>query len=57
MLEVGKLASPEESRTHFGMWVIMSAPLVLGFDLRDQKVLDSVWSTITNKEPIQVHGH
>ena len=56
MLEVGGPGlSPEESRTHFGMWVIMSSPLVLGFDLRDQKVLDSVWETITNKEAIAVN--
>ena len=24
-----------EDRTHFGAWVIVSAPLILGYDVRD----------------------
>ena len=72
MLEVGRmpgelafdgvtqLATPAaESRTHFGAWAIVSAPLVLGMSLSlddpvAQKALDTVWDVITNKEVIAV---
>lgn len=37
MLEVGKGLSTEEDRTHFGMWCIMSSPLLIGCDLRNIK--------------------
>ena len=37
MLEVGKGLSTEEDRTHFGMWCIMSSPLLIGCDLRNVK--------------------
>ena len=53
--EVGRLSTAAESRSHFGIWSIISAPLVLGFDLRDQKVLGEVWDIITNKEAIRVN--
>ena len=33
MLEVGRGLSPEEDKTHFGMWCIMSSPLLIGCDL------------------------
>ncbi|MDD6787583.1 MAG: alpha-galactosidase [Bacteroidales bacterium] len=33
MLEVGRTLSPEEDRTHFGMWCIMSSPLLIGCDM------------------------
>ena len=54
------LATPAaESRTHFGAWAIISAPLVLGMSLSlddpvAQKALDAVWDVITNKEVIAV---
>ncbi|MBO4215732.1 MAG: alpha-galactosidase [Bacteroidaceae bacterium] len=38
MLEVGKGGlSDEENRTHFGMWCIMSSPLLIGCDLKNIK--------------------
>ena len=37
MLEVGKGLNTEEDRTHFGMWCIMSSPLLIGCDLRNVK--------------------
>lgn len=56
MLEVGNLASPFEwSRAHFGAWCIISAPLVLGFDLLDSNLVDSVWDIISNAEAIQIN--
>jgi hypothetical protein len=36
-----------ESRTHFGAWCIVSAPLILGLDVTDSARLSSVWDIIT----------
>jgi len=33
MLEVGRTLTPEEDRTHFGMWCIMASPLLIGCDM------------------------
>lgn len=33
MLEIGRGLSVEEERTHFGMWCMMSSPLLIGCDL------------------------
>ena len=33
MLEVGRSLSDEEDRTHFGMWCMMSSPLLIGCDM------------------------
>ena len=33
MLEVGRTLTEEEDRTHFGMWCMMSSPLLIGCDL------------------------
>ena len=33
MLEIGRGLSPAEEETHFGMWCIMSSPLLIGCDL------------------------
>lgn len=33
MLEIGRGLTPDEERTHFGMWCIMSSPLLIGCDL------------------------
>lgn len=33
MLEIGRGLSPQEEEVHFGMWCIMSSPLLIGCDL------------------------
>lgn len=33
MLEIGRGLTPAEERTHFGMWCILSSPLLIGCDL------------------------
>lgn len=33
MLEIGRRLTAEEDRTHFGLWCIMSSPLLIGCDL------------------------
>ena len=37
MLEVGRSMTQEEDKTHFGMWCIMSSPLLIGCDLSNIK--------------------
>ena len=37
MLEVGRTLTAEEDRTHFGIWCIMSSPLLIGCDLTKLK--------------------
>jgi len=54
-LEVGNLASFEESRSHFGAWCIVSAPLTLGFDISNETALNRVWDIISNTEAIAVN--
>jgi len=55
MLEVANGAlTYVESRSHFGAWCVVSSPLILGFDLRDSKKMDSVWDIITNTEALAV---
>merc|ERR1719444_780166 len=55
MLEVGRLANFTESRSHFGLWAILSSPLILSFDLRSDALLDSVWPIISNRDVIAVN--
>ena len=55
MLEVGVAPmSFVESQTHFAMWAITSAPLILGFDLHDSEVVNANWAIIANKEVLNV---
>lgn len=58
MLEVGNFVGENnltESRTHFGGWCVVSAPLVLGMDITDKPKLEAVWPIISNKEAIAVN--
>ena len=43
-----------ESRSHFAAWAVVSAPLVLGFDLADDAKVARAWPVISNKEVIQI---
>ena len=45
-----------ESRSHFGMWVVTTSPLILGLDLRDKTATDFAWPIITNTEVLAVHA-
>jgi alpha-galactosidase len=55
MMQVGRLASDAEDRTHFGAWVITSSPLILGYDMNDEGVTDRIWSYVANREAIAVN--
>ena len=53
MLEVGRSLSDEEDRTHFGIWCIMSSPLLIGCDLTTLK--DETRELLTNRELIALN--
>eukprot|EP00696_Hemimastix_kukwesjijk_P011490 gnl/Hemi2/24422_TR8211_c0_g1_i1.p1 gnl/Hemi2/24422_TR8211_c0_g1~~gnl/Hemi2/24422_TR8211_c0_g1_i1.p1 ORF type:complete len:435 (-),score=140.77 gnl/Hemi2/24422_TR8211_c0_g1_i1:163-1467(-) len=44
-----------ESRTHFGLWAIVSSPLILGFDLTNATLMDAAWSFITHREVLAIN--
>ena len=46
--------TPVEWRTHFAMWAVTSAPLILGFDLTDDARLRAAWPIIANEEALAV---
>lgn len=53
MLEIGRGLSKEEERTHFGMWCIMSSPLLIGCDLT--KIPNSSLELLQNAELVAVN--
>jgi len=65
MLEVGCLhgpggdndpgLSPEETRSHFGGWCIVSSPLTLSHDVNNQTTMDAIWDVIANPEAIAIN--
>merc|ERR1712070_946805 len=46
--------TPEETRTHFGSWAIVSSPLTLSHDVNNDTIMDQIWDVISNKEAIAV---
>ena len=60
MQEIGNYRGVEplrsdEERTHWGLWSIISAPLILGADLTDQSMMDRIWPTITNTDALAIN--
>jgi alpha-galactosidase len=60
MLEVGvkrsTMLTPVEARSHFSFWALLSAPLLLGNDLRDLASIEPwVMDIITNRDVIAVN--
>lgn len=53
MLEVGRTLTPEEDRTHFGLWCIFSSPLLIGCDMT--KLTPEALELLTNKELIALN--
>lgn len=53
MLEVGRGMTQEEDETHFGMWCIMSSPLMIGCDLTT--ISASTLKLLTNPELIALN--
>eukprot|EP00729_Bicosta_minor_P007317 gene7317-8221_t len=55
MLEVGNLEDYAADEAHFGLWVVTSSPLILGFDMLDDEKMARVWPIITNTEAIAIN--
>ncbi|MDE7473073.1 MAG: alpha-galactosidase [Muribaculaceae bacterium] len=53
MLEVGRGMSDEEDKTHFGMWCIMSSPLLIGCDLT--AISPATLELLTNSELVALN--
>ena len=53
MLEVGRSMSEEEDKTHFGMWCIMSSPLLIGCNMTNIK--EQTLSLLKNRELIALN--
>ncbi len=53
MLEIGRGLKPEEEIVHFGMWCIMSSPLLIGCDMTN--IPKSSLDLLKNKELIEIN--
>lgn len=53
IMEVGRGLSEEEDKTHFGMWCIMSSPLMIGCDMT--QISDKTLALLTNSELIALN--
>ncbi len=53
MLEVGRGLTREEDKTHFGMWCIMSSPLLIGCDMTS--IDETALALLTNPELIALN--
>lgn len=53
MLEIGRGLKPEEEEVHFGMWCIMSSPLLIGCDMTT--IPESSLALLKNKELIALN--
>lgn len=53
MLEVGRSMTEEEDKTHFGMWCIMSSPLLIGCNMANIK--EQALTLLKNRELIALN--
>ena len=51
----GTMLSHSEARAHFAAWCVLSSPLVLGFDLRNETAVSWAWDIIANERAIAVN--
>lgn len=61
IMEVGRGLSEEEDKTHFGMWCIMSSPLMIGCDITtiNEKTLTLLTNTeliALNQDPLAIQA-
>lgn len=55
MLEVGRGLTIEEDKTHFGMWCIMSSPLLIGCDMSSLFISGRVTKLLSNPDLIALN--
>lgn len=48
--------SPEEERTLFANWAIISSPLVLGLDVRNDTEVERYWPIVTNERALRINS-
>jgi hypothetical protein len=48
--------NPTEGRSHFSVWAIASAPLVLSFDLNNTALLGKLWPIIAQPEVLEINA-
>jgi len=53
MLQIGQGASPSEDKSHFALWCMLAAPLILGNDLRTMSAQTK--AIVTNREAIAIN--
>ena len=53
MLEIGRSLTPSEEEVHFGIWCIMSSPLLIGCDMTN--IRESSLNLLKNKELIAIN--
>ena len=61
-MEIGRGLKPEEEETHFGMWCIMSSPLLIGCDLtripeESLKLLRNEELIALNQDPLGLQAY
>ena len=49
------MPSFEEDRTHMGAWIIISAPLILGYDVTNPSKTEKIWEIVANTEAIAIN--
>lgn len=62
MLEIGRGLSDAEERTHFGMWCMLSSPLLIGCDLttipeKSLTLIKNPELIALNQDPLALQGH
>ena len=62
MLEVGRSLTAEEDKTHFGMWCIMSSPLLIGCNMatikpRALELLKNTELIALNQDPLHLQAY
>lgn len=50
------LPTVTEQRTHFGLWSVLSSPLTISMDFRNESLVDSVWDILTNTAALDVNS-
>jgi len=55
MLQVGNGMTLSESRTHFALWCVTSAPLILGYDMTNATIYDAMYPIVSNPQALAIN--
>jgi hypothetical protein len=48
--------SDVELRSHFGAWAVVSSPLILSLDLRNESLVNRLWPFVANREALAINA-